>query len=190
MIFAGIDYSISSPAVCVYNSDLPFKFSNLDFFAMPLSKKIDGVYDNIRVDQNLGPKANPMDRYETLADGCVNFMKVRGVTHAFLENYAFSARGRVFHIGENCGLLKYKMHKAGIIVDVIAPTEAKKFATGKGNAKKEEMVAQFKEDTGVDLWEHFIIANSTKSIPSPIDDLADSYFLLKCGLNKYDTKEN
>ena len=56
-----------------------------------------------------------------------------------LEDYAFAAKGRVFHIAENTGILKYKLFQQGIPLETISPSAVKKNATGKGNADKEMM---------------------------------------------------
>jgi len=181
MIIAGIDYSIRSPAVCVCSTDHPFIFSNLDFLAMPQSKKIDGEYDNIRIIQNLGVTSNQISRFDHLARNFSNFLTIRGVELVVLEDYAFAGKGRVFHIGENCGILKHYLTNANISILTVAPAALKKFASGKGNAKKDQMIEQFETETDVDLWEHFQISR-TKTIPSPIDDIVDSFYLAKYGL--------
>jgi len=190
MIIAGIDYSIASPGVCVYDTCVGWKYSNLDLLAIPHNKKIDGDYDNIRIIQNKGPKVQSEERHAWLAECVINFLTARGVREVFLEDYAFAARGRVFHIGENCGLLKHYLWKGGIKINTVSPPSLKKFATGKGNAKKEDMVAQFEKETGVELRDQMMITSKAKGIPSPVDDLADAYFLAKYGMTEIEGEQN
>jgi len=180
MKIAGIDYSISSPAICVYDTTKEWSFSKLSFLALPESKKIDGVYDNITIIQNKGAGVQPEERHDWLAINTINFLKQHQVECVYIEDYAFAAKGRVFHIGENCGLLKHYLWKSGIEINVVSPPALKKFATGKGNAKKENMIEAFVEETNIDLWEVFGVKR-TKNIPHPIDDLVDAFYLAKYG---------
>jgi hypothetical protein len=62
--------------------------------------------------------------------------QVVGCNQVALEGYAYNAKGRVFHIAENTGILKYKMFQRGVPLDIVEPTKVKKFATEKGNASK------------------------------------------------------
>ena len=83
------------------------------------------------------------------------------------------SRGRVFHIAENTGVLKQKIYKAGITFEVVPPSTWKKEVVGKGNADKQYVY----ESMNVDLKNIF----KSKSITSPINDIADSYFICKYG---------
>ena len=94
-----------------------------------------------------------------------------------LEDYAYGAKGRVFHIAENTGILKYKLWQNSIPLDVVQPTKVKKFGTGKGNAGKPEMFQAFVEETGVDL--RFHMNDTKKDIGNPISDIVDAYYICK-----------
>ena len=83
------------------------------------------------------------------------------------------SRGRVFHIAENTGVLKQKIYERGIDFEVIPPSTWKKEVVGKGNADKKYVY----ESMNVDLKSIF----KSKSITSPINDIADSYFICKYG---------
>ena len=48
--------------------------------------------------------------------------------------------GRVFHIAENTGVLKYKLWKAGKPLEVIPPTTIKQFATGEATHQKKRCI--------------------------------------------------
>ena len=69
-----------------------------------------------------------------------------------MEGYAYgTSKGVVFEIGENTGVLKHKLMKAQISIDIFAPSEIKKHATTRGNANKVDMEYAFRSHTGVDL---------------------------------------
>ncbi len=88
--------------------------------------------------------------------------------YAHNENYAYAATGRVFNIGENTGILKYKLFQNHMMFDTVVPGTVKKFATGKGNAKKDQMRDAFVEDTGIELGKI-----------KQWSDIADSYWIAK-----------
>ena len=94
------------------------------------------------------------------------------IHHVFIEDYAFGATGKVFHIGENTGLLKYRLYKRDYSFQMVAPTMVKKFATQKGNANKEMMLDQFNMENNIDLRE--VIGTKTEN---PISDIVDSYYV-------------
>ena len=72
-----------------------------------------------------------------------NFVLAQDIP-VFLENYSFGSvmGGRTFSIGEWGGVLRVLLDEMGFKVTGIAPTMLKKFATGKGNSKKEQMLLQ------------------------------------------------
>ena len=87
------------------------------------------------------------------------------------------AKGKVFHIAENCGLLKHKLWVAAHRYQTITPTALKKFATGKGNADKCMMHAAFVAETGIDLMK--AMDKESKDCGSPVSDIVDSFYLAK-----------
>ena len=174
---AGIDYSLCGPAICVHEMEegKPFSFRNCAFFFLTDSKSIVGqIMSNIR-----GELFNEWDheceRYDTIAEWA--FDKVRACSQVALEDYAFAAKGRVFHIAENTGLLKYKLWQGSIPVEVISPTHVKKMATGKGNADKDMMHDSFRAESKVDL--RLAITPGRTKPSSPVTDLVDSYYICK-----------
>ena len=75
---------------------------------------------------------------ETLADVLV------------IEGYAFAARNSHAHsLGELGGVLRVAAHEAGMQIVDIPPTVRAKFATGKGNAGKAEVVSSISARTGM-----------------------------------------
>ena len=94
-----------------------------------------------------------------------------------MEGYAYNAKGKVFQIAENTGLLKYKLFQQGIPVEVFSPTEIKKFATTKGNANKGKMHESFMKETKINLIET-ITPDKSEAI-NPVSDVVDSFYICK-----------
>lgn len=83
-----------------------------------------------------------------------------------LEGYAYARTSQAHQIGELGVVLRVMFHELGLQVLEVAPAAVKKFATGKGTAKKEDMaVAIYKR------WKKEFGTN----------DEADAYILAKIG---------
>jgi Holliday junction resolvasome RuvABC endonuclease subunit len=102
------------------------------------------------------------------------------ITEVAIEDYSYGSQGKVFHIAENTGLMKWKVWQAEINYKLLPPTVIKKFATGKGNANKEKMYESFLQETSRNLQEELVI-KSTK-IGNPVSDIVDSYYICKMAL--------
>ena len=186
----GIDYSLSSPGVCVNTSEGEFDYEDCTFYFLTNTKKYDATFcrpfvTNVRyIGTSHKPYTSEPERYSQIADWVVDIIKsygdattgVNGIKPTIqIEDYSYGSTGRVFHIAENLGLLKYKLKmECGWDYTLLPPSVIKKFATDKGNANKELMLEAFEKDTGVNLEVLF----DTKS-KSPISDVADAYFICK-----------
>ena len=144
MKIAGIDYSLTSPAICVYKDENGghFDFDRCVFHYLSNNEKQRQLaarsgLENIRTEPYPEWKSEE-ERHEKLATWAYNI--VQGCEEVFLEGYAFatSAQAGVRSIAENTGLLKHKMWKNKITFKTYPPTVIKKFATGKGNSNKEK----------------------------------------------------
>jgi len=172
MIYTGIDYSLTSPAVCVYNDAHPFSFYNCQFYVMS-DKKL-----KCQLPANMYFQSHPKwhdtnERYHNIASFFIP--NIESSKKIYIEDYAFAAKGKVFHIAENTQVLQYNLWKKNIYYSKISPATLKKFATGKGNANKEAMYESFKEQETVDLKWIF----GLKKTDSPISDIVDAFFLCK-----------
>ena len=78
-------------------------------------------------------------------------------------------------------ILKYKLWDALIHCDILAPTTVKKFATGSGRAAKVDMYNQFVEENGESNLKDSLTPRSDNII-SPLNDVVDAYYILKCGI--------
>lgn len=171
----GIDYSMSCPSVTWISKDLPFKFENCHIAY--LSEKVaKSVLPNIHPTR-LGKYENNEHRFDMISMWALDHIPRRATV--FIEDYSFGSKGKVFHIAENAGLVKHKLWKLGHNITPIAPTVIKKFATGKGNATKEQMYEVFVNETGVKLLP--LYQPKSLKVGSPVGDIVDSYFICKYG---------
>ena len=175
----GIDYSLSSPGVCVNTSKGEFKYEDCSFYFLTGTKKYDNTFkDNDVRYTGTGHKlyTSEPERYNNIADWVIDIIKsYKGTPTIQIENYSYGSTGRVFHIAENLGLLKYKLKiECGWDYNLLPPSVIKKFGTDKGNANKELMLEAFEKDTGANLPKIFDTTSK-----SPISDVADAYFICK-----------
>lgn len=180
-IFAGIDYSMTSRSITVHKGDV-WSHENCKHYYMVKNGKhltntdklIGSVYQTYK---------SEYERYQQLATWSLKILIDNGVEKCYIEDYAFGAQGRVFQIAENTGLLKYSMWNIGIPFDTFAPTTIKKYATGSGRAKKENMYDSWLEETNMDLRS----ALGIKSLKdwNPISDIVDSYYIAKLGFEGF-----
>ena len=190
----GIDYSLSSPGVCVNTSDGEFKYEDCTFYFLTNTKKYDATFKEkiafgTSAVEYIGTQHKPYtsepERYSQIADWVIDIIKSQSQLMIGklwekkpiiqIEDYSYGSTGRVFHIAENLGLLKYKLKmECGWDYTLLPPSVIKKFATDKGNANKEMMLHAFEKDTGTNLAQVF----DTTSI-SPVSDVADAYFICK-----------
>ena len=184
---AGIDYSLTSPAICVYKDENGghFDFDRCVFHYLSNNEKQQQLaartgLKNLRVD-SYPEWQSEEERHEKLATWAYNI--VQGCEEVFLEGYAFatSVQAGVRSMAENTGLLKHKMWKNKLKFQTYPPTVIKKFATGKGNSNKEKMYEAFVDEllTPPDLKEQ--LTPKAKKIINPISDIVDSYFIAKAG---------
>jgi Holliday junction resolvasome RuvABC endonuclease subunit len=176
MIIAGIDYSYTSPAICVYDTKKELIFENLYFFNINDKKKLAGRYGNIDI-ATFPEYKTQEERFRNISIWASNILNMFKVEEACIEGYSFGASsGLVFNIAENASLIKQYMDVSGIPFTTPTPSQVKKNHTGKGNAKKDVMVDKFHEIFPVKLHEILGI----KEMAKPIDDLVDSFAVLKC----------
>ncbi len=169
----GIDYSMSCPAACQYQTE-----SQLFYYA---HAEKDAIFANVT--RNDVPQKATVERAGIMAWELTEWLLDLHAETVYIEDYAFAATGRVFHIGEHCGILKYVLQQNGIKVEVVPPTVIKKFATGKGNADKEKMTQAFLVDyPAARNWVQSFFPrykDGALLAKSPLADLADSYWLAK-----------
>ena len=183
MILAGIDYSISSPAITIYNTESgPLCFENCNFYFNQESitkkeskRRTEISFQNIFWSQRFLTDT-PEERYYMLADWATSIILENKVSVAVFEAYALHAKGKIFNIAEATGLLKHYLFRNGIQLVLISPTENKKSFSGKGNANKQLMIETFNQKNGINISEHF--GYDSFFTGSPISDIVDCYSLI------------
>lgn len=88
-----------------------------------------------------------------------------------MEGYSYGSAGRVFEIAEGAGVIKLALAQHGIIPVIVAPSQLKKFSTGKGMWPK--AVAKLK------VWEAANNLNIAETIPAKEFDRSDSTVLCR-----------
>ena len=183
----GIDYSMTCPALCYIgaNTSEPKFFFVTDTPAWATRAKT----HNIEVVAH-GLTGDFMRRAIYVGQQCIEWIDQHtnnhpDPLHVAIEAYAFAAKGQVFHIGEHTGLFKYlyfqkvNEYQWQPLQDV-PPTVVKKFGTGKGNAKKDQMVEAFlKAYPPAQDWVKTFFPKSKNIYQSPLADLADAYWIAR-----------
>jgi len=64
-----------------------------------------------------------------------------GVDLVVIEGYSYASANQAHQVGELGGCVRFLLHRLGVPWVDVAPSTLKKFATGRGNAGKDEMIA-------------------------------------------------
>lgn len=92
-----------------------------------------------------GPK-----RLDLISSAISDIVKEEEIAVVIIEGYSFASRsGQAFSIGELGGVVRTTLYRMGIPFIEIPPTCRAKFATGKGNASKNEVVSSISAKTGI-----------------------------------------
>ena len=192
MLHIGIDFSISSPCVCFWNTKKQHLFENCEFFFLHSKRSITKINfpNNIHYSESSESRDNSV-RFAENAMALTSEIKKRldNVKKyvIMLEGYSMGAKGRLFDIGEATGIFKLFLSQENIKPLVIAPTQIKKLATGKGNANKFQMLEKFMEiNTSLHNSEWIDVLTTEKHIQPPLTDLVDSFFIANSFTVTYD----
>ena len=172
----GIDYSLTSPAVCVnHNGELFF------YYLTNKKKYLGKMADNIMGFEHKEYNT-PIERFTQISTWAINQFHRLDYNlkeiKIFIEGYSYGSKGQgLFQIAENCGILKYRLEQQKLPYETVVPSVVKKGATGKGNADKDMMYEAFLKETNIDLKKIF----DTEKVGNPISDIVDSYFIQKVG---------
>lgn len=116
--------------------------------------------------QTIAVKTIEERRLQQIRDAVISLVRDHSIRVCILEDYAFSARHSQAHkIGELGGVIRLALFEANIPFIEVSPTARAKFATGRGNAAKTEVVSSISARTGI-VW-------SGKGA----DDMADAWVL-------------
>ena len=175
----GIDYSLTSPAVCVNDG-------KLKFYYLTTKKKWIGQQSKDIIGYEHKEWTDPIQRFTYISDFVFDILFTTNNPKIFIEGYSFGSKGQgLFQIAENCGILKYRLLEKNYGYNTVVPSVVKKGATGKGNADKDMMYEAFVKETNIDLKQIF----DTEKVGNPISDIADSYFIQKVGYENIESKQ-
>jgi Holliday junction resolvasome RuvABC endonuclease subunit len=122
------------------------KIMGLDLSLTSTGVSIGGLTTSIR-SKNKGSERLLEIRNEILA-----LAQEAGVQIVAIEGYSYASRHSQAHsIGELGGVVRVALRELGVTVVVIPPTCRAKFATGKGNSGKSEVMSAISAKTGI-IW--------------------------------------
>lgn len=209
MIKIGIDFSLTSPAICIYKNG---EYIFISFFndggkdwkksksksykyhkdlaniieVIPYTRNIDG--SNYRNEQKTKMEDALMisnliiDKLKTIIDEDDDII-------IGLEGFSYgSISSSTLDLAMYNSFLRMKLIEnfGSDCLNIVSPTEGKKMLFGKGNAKKNDMIKSFIENRlkdnlliDNDLWKYCNKNDVDFKQPKPIDDLVDAYGILK-----------
>lgn len=117
---------------------------------------------------------NGLDRIEYISTFVLELGKQAPTRPVFIiEGYSFASRNSQAHaIGELGGVVRYRLWRAGFTFCEVPPTCRAKFATGRGNASKSEVVSSVSARTGLTF------------MGKGADDACDAWILEEMALEK------
>lgn len=209
MIKIGIDFSLNSPAVCIEDDiQIKFvSFFNTDGYDWNKDPNLKKFYTHNKISnlvelkpyarhKNIKGRTYAQEQSEKMDDAeqLCNYISdtinqyTKSDVMISLEGFAYASNGSAFIdlILFNSFLRKNIIEKFGADkLEIISPATAKKLA-GKGNADKEFMINAFInnvliDDKLIDTKLHKYMLNSELDMKhiKPIDDIVDSYFIMK-----------
>jgi crossover junction endodeoxyribonuclease RuvC len=117
-------------------------------------------------------KSKEAQRLFEIRQAVLQVISTNNIEAVIIEGYAFGARNSQSHkIGELGGVIRLALYEINVPYVDVPPTSRAKFATGKGNAAKTEVISAISARTGI-IW-------SGKGA----DDMCDAWVLEEMGLN-------
>lgn len=111
------------------------------------------------------------ERLSRISNDVVNIVMDNPIDIVILEGYSFASRNSQAHsIGELGGAIRMKIWERGVPYIEVPPTCRAKFATGRGNAGKNEVISAISAKTGI-IWSG-----------AGADDRCDAWILEQMGI--------
>ena len=119
----------------------------------------------------ISTKTKGPERLSIISNKIIDLIAIKLVDIVIVESYSFASRNSQAHsIGELGGAVRMRLWECGVPYIDIPPTCRAKFATGKGNASKNEVISSISAKTNI-VW----------SGPGA-DDRCDAWILEQMGL--------
>lgn len=186
MIICGIDASINGSSCTKFMLDQNDKIIKSEFLAFTTVKKDAKLHKNgIIFHYKKIQFKNALDKYIWMEEKIIKFCE--NVDLIAIENYAFSGNNLAM-IGEFTGGIKRKLYDNNIPFTLFPIGTIKKYFTGKGNSKKDAMIASYikRKDIYKIEFSDEILAK-TKSF---INDVVDSYAIASLLYNNFLENDN
>jgi Holliday junction resolvasome RuvABC endonuclease subunit len=117
-------------------------------------------------------------RLVEIRDKVLEYLQTVPSPIVIVEGYSFGSRNSQAHAtGELGGVIRVALHERSIPYVEVPPTCRAKFATGKGNAGKNEVISSVSARTGI-VW-----------TGGGADDMCDAWLLREMGLTKLGVSE-
>lgn len=181
MKYCGIDYSYTCPAIALWDDTTEFCFSNINIYAYYSVKRYCQQFGNNILISEQPEYETPEQRFKNIAMWAEAILILEKPDLVTLEGYALGSSkntNNIFQTAENTSLLKQMLRRLDLPFEISTPTHTKKVFSGKGNAKKPEMIEVFEKLFDVDMR---LIMGITAKDPKPIDDLVDAFANLVSG---------
>lgn len=207
MIKIGIDFSLTSPAICVYKNG---EYSFISFFndggkdwkkskskTYRYHNELNNIIDVIPYTRQIDDSNYRNEQKTKMADALmivsliIEKLKtiIDGDVIIGLEGFSYgSISSSTLDLAMYNSFLRMKLIEnfGSDVLNIISPTEGKKKLFGKGNANKEDMIQAFIDNRLEDsdllnnaFWSYCKETGVDFKQPKPIDDLVDAYGILK-----------
>jgi Holliday junction resolvasome RuvABC endonuclease subunit len=191
-IIIGIDYSMTSPAVCIIDGDKIDLYGFINGYRGPTGKTYKTKGDKkitVHILRNVENYKSQIERFDILARRVMAVLNRHELAQpsVWMEGYSMGSKGQVFNIAENTAILKHYLYRVGLNAQEVAPTTVKKHGAGTGRAQKEDMHDAFARDTGLDLRD---LLTPNRKLGSPVTDLIDAYYIASYGKEQQANKKN
>lgn len=165
MLFMGIDQSFTKTGIVITDQD-----NNVVGTKLVFSDKTDDVFM----------------RAWKISEGISEVIKQHNPDMIGIEGLAYSMKGNATRdlAGLQFTIVNRIRFIHGLDVAIVSPLMIKKVATGKGHAKKDEMINALP-----DIVLQFFLAEGVKKSKG-LTDLADAYWICRCINKKYLSAEN
>jgi hypothetical protein len=207
MIKIGIDFSLTSPAICVYKNNNYYFISFFNDSGKDWKKsksksyryhnELCGIIDIIPYTRKIDDSNYRNEQKTKMADALMIINLIIDKIKTFidedviigLEGFSYgSISSSTLDLAMYNSFLRMKLIEnfGSEYLNIISPTEGKKILFGKGNAKKEDMIQAFIDNRlgddiliENDFWKYCNKNGVDFKQPKPIDDLVDAYAILK-----------
>ena len=158
MKIAGLDLSMSCPAITVFDCNKELKLENLEFHYLIGTKKhiITRTEPYYTEGQSIPTDyANNEERWDLIGTWVYNCVK--DCEWINLESQSYGSVGSMLcQISEMHGVVKHILYKNKVNILLTPPSQNKKSFSGKGNATKLEMIDAFNIKYKCDISKKFL----------------------------------